>query len=67
MSEDWITTLPKVELHLHLASHFTTRTSYNRAQSEVNKALAYDPRNKDALAARARIETAVNNGWGVFR
>jgi tetratricopeptide (TPR) repeat protein len=56
-----------VETHLHLASHYTTRTNYNKAQSEVNKVLAVDPSNLRALEARARIESAMNDGWGVFR
>jgi hypothetical protein len=33
---------------------------------EVNKVLAVDPTNKDALAARARIEQASSRGWGIF-
>jgi tetratricopeptide (TPR) repeat protein len=53
-----------VELRLHLASVWTTRSSYNRAMGEVNQALALDPRNRDALAARARVAQASNSGVG---
>ena len=47
-----------VEVHLHLASLWTVRSSYNKALSETNKALALDPRSERALSARARIERA---------
>jgi tetratricopeptide (TPR) repeat protein len=47
-----------VELHLHLASALTTRSSYNKALAEVNKGLALDPKNETCLATRARIEAA---------
>lgn len=47
-----------VEVHLHLASLWTVRSSYNKALSEANKALALDPRSERALSARARIERA---------
>jgi tetratricopeptide (TPR) repeat protein len=53
-----------VELRLHLASVWTTRSSYNKALGEVNNALALDPRNRDALEARARIEEASSRGFG---
>jgi tetratricopeptide (TPR) repeat protein len=53
-----------VALHLHLASVWTTRSSYHKAASEVNDALALDPRNEDALAARAHIEQAAKSGLG---
>ena len=49
-----------VELHLHLASLWTVRSSYNKALGEANKALALDPRSEQALAARARIERAAS-------
>ena len=53
-----------VELHLHLASSYTTRSSYNDALAEVNKGLALDPKNQECLAARARIEQAASeSGW----
>jgi Tfp pilus assembly protein PilF len=51
-----------IEVRLHLASVYTTRTSYNRALGEVNSALALDPRNAQALAARAPIEQSANTG-----
>ncbi len=51
-----------VEVHLHLASQYTTSTSLNNALKEANKALALDPKNEQALAARARIEQASNEG-----
>ena len=54
------------EVHLNAASLYTTRTDYRSAQNEVNKVLAIDPKNKDALAARTRIEQAANRGWGIF-
>lgn len=53
-----------VELRLHRASVWTTRSSYNRALDEVNQALALDPHNRDVLAARARIEEASSRGFG---
>jgi tetratricopeptide (TPR) repeat protein len=54
-----------IQGQLALASFYTTQTSYQQAASEVNKALALDSKNKDALAARARIEQAAgDDGWG---
>jgi len=54
-----------VEVHLHLASLWTVRSSYNQALSEANKALALDPKSEHALAARARIErAAAERRWG---
>lgn len=53
-----------VELHLHLASVYTTRSSYNNALTQANQALALEPDNPSALAARARIEqAAAERGW----
>jgi tetratricopeptide (TPR) repeat protein len=54
-----------VELHLHLASVWTTRSSYHKALDEVNQALALDPHNVDALSARAHVQQAATNdsGW----
>jgi tetratricopeptide (TPR) repeat protein len=49
-----------VEIHLHLASLWTVRSSYNQALSETNQALALDPTSESALAARARIERAAS-------
>ncbi len=51
-----------VEVHLHLASQYTTQSSLNSALEQANSALALDPRNNEALAARARIEQAANEG-----
>jgi tetratricopeptide (TPR) repeat protein len=53
-----------VETNLHIASQQTVQTDYNGALKTVNAALALDPQNQSALAARARIETSVNSGWG---
>jgi tetratricopeptide (TPR) repeat protein len=55
-----------VELHLHLASALTTRSSYNKALAEVNQALALDPKNERALSARARIEQASAERGGIW-
>jgi tetratricopeptide (TPR) repeat protein len=55
-----------VELRLHRASVWTTRSSYNKALEEVNQALALDPHNRDVLAARARIEVASSRGFGWY-
>jgi hypothetical protein len=51
-----------VEVHLHLASQYTTRSSLNDAMKEANAALALRPNDPQALAARARIEQAANEG-----
>lgn len=51
-----------VEIHLHLSSQYTTSSSLKNALKEANKALALDPKNGQALAARARIEQASNEG-----
>lgn len=55
-----------VELRLHRASVMTTRSSYNDAIAEVNKALALDPKNERALSTRARIEDAAAEGIDFF-
>lgn len=53
-----------IEVHLHLASAYTTRSSYNDALAQVNKGLALDSGNEQCLAARARIEQAASeSGW----
>lgn len=52
-----------IEIHLNLASHWTTRSSFTKALREVNKAIAIDPENQDARSARVRIEEAANRGW----
>ncbi len=51
-----------VEIRLHLASQYMTQTNLNGALKEANAALALDSRNGEALAARARIEQAANEG-----
>lgn len=53
-----------VAAQLHLASLYTVQTDYKNAQKAVGLALSVDPKNRDALAARARIEEAANRGWG---
>lgn len=53
-----------VDVHLHLASLETVKSDYRGALKEVNAALALDPKNQRALAARARIEEASAQGWG---
>jgi hypothetical protein len=54
-----------VEVHLHQASLLTTRSSYNEALAEANKALALDSTSESARSARARIEQAASErgGW----
>jgi tetratricopeptide (TPR) repeat protein len=61
-----VVTTQMVELHLHLASSYTTRSSYNDALAEVNKALALDPKNAECLATRARIEQAASERGGIW-
>ncbi len=51
-----------IEVHLHLASHYTARSSLNEAMREANAALALRPNDPRALAQRARIEQASNEG-----
>jgi YD repeat-containing protein len=51
-----------VEIHLHLSSQYTTNSSLKKALKEANAALALDPKNGQALSARARIEEASNEG-----
>lgn len=53
-----------IEVHLNLASRYSTQTSYKEAEKEVNKALALDSKNKAALSARVRIEESSSRGWG---
>lgn len=45
-----------IRLRLHLASLYSIRGSYGSAYAYVSSALAIDPTDKQALAARARIE-----------
>jgi hypothetical protein len=51
-----------IEIHLHLASQYTASASFKKAMKQANAALALDPRNGQAMAARARIELASNDG-----
>lgn len=55
--EDAIVTM-QIRLRLHVASLYTVRGSYSSAVAYVNQALAFDPTDEGALAARARIEQA---------
>jgi len=55
-----------IEVHLHLASVWTTRSSYNNALDEVNQALAIDPTNEIVIATRARIEYAASDGGWIW-
>ena len=57
-----LTTDQMVEINLHLASLYTTRSSFNDAVKSTNAALALDPNNAAALAQRARIEQTANEG-----
>ena len=52
-----------VESQLHLASMLSVQTDYKDAIKAVNLALSVDPNNRDAKAARARIENSASNGW----
>jgi hypothetical protein len=54
-----------VDVHLHLASSATVKSSYKDAMRETNAALALDPNNSAALAQRARIEQASSQGLGL--
>ena len=47
-----------VETDLHLASLYLVRQTPREALAWANRALALDPENREALAMRARIETA---------
>lgn len=51
-----------IEIRINVASYYMTRSSYNNALQEVNKALAIDKTNRDALAMRSRIENASSRG-----
>jgi tetratricopeptide (TPR) repeat protein len=55
-----------IDAHLHLASHYTIKSSYKDAVKETNAALALDPRNQEALSQRARIEAASAEGLDIF-
>ena len=56
-----------IETHLHIASIYLTRGSFNQSQRAVNQALALDPNNSEALAMRGRIEIAANEGSSRWR
>jgi tetratricopeptide (TPR) repeat protein len=56
----------EIQVLLNLAHVYTTRQNFIKAQGYVNQALAIDPKNKDARAARNRIELAAasdRRGW----
>lgn len=53
-----------VDCHLHLASAAMIGSSHKEALKQTNAALALDPENREALAQRARIEVAANDGFG---
>lgn len=55
-----------IDVHMNLASHYSTQSSYQQAADETNKALALDPRNERALGMRARVEenASRSGGWG---
>jgi tetratricopeptide (TPR) repeat protein len=50
------------EIYLHLANHWATRTSYNKALVQVNAVLAMDSKNEQALSMRNRIQDAASRG-----
>jgi tetratricopeptide (TPR) repeat protein len=63
-----LTTDQMVDINLHLANDAVMKSSYKEAEKYVNAALALDPKSTEALAQRARIETAKSNleiGLGV--
>jgi hypothetical protein len=51
-----------IDTNLHLASFYTSRSNLTNAMKVTNAALALDPSNPSALAQRARIEQAANEG-----
>ena len=53
-----------IEIRLNNASQLMTQTNFKGALSEVNSALALDPRNQAALSMRARVEDASSRGIG---
>ena len=57
----------QIRLRLHIASQYTVRGSYGTALTYVNAALAYDPEDKNALNARARIEGAAAESGRIGR
>jgi len=57
-----LTSNQMLEANLHLASQALVKSSLKEAQSYCNAALAVDPKSAEALAMRARIEQASNEG-----
>ncbi len=53
-----------IEIRLNNASQLMTQTNFKGALSEVNSALALDPRNQSALSMRARVQDASSRGIG---
>lgn len=56
----------EIQVLLNLGHVYTARQNFIKAQGYVGKALSIDPKNKDALAARGRIELAASSdrrGW----
>ncbi len=50
------------EIYLHLANHWATRTSYNKALVQVNAVLAMNPKHEQALSMRNRITAGAGRG-----
>jgi hypothetical protein len=57
-----IVTDQMIEAYLHIASQKTVQSDYKGALNVVNEALALDPKNQEALSARARIEDYSSRG-----
>jgi tetratricopeptide (TPR) repeat protein len=55
-----------IEIHLNMASSLSTRSSFQQAMSEVNKALAIDSGNAEALAMRARVMDASSQSGRIW-
>ncbi len=51
-----------IGVHLHLATHWASRNSYNKALVHTNRALAIDPNSDLALGMRNRIIDASSRG-----
>ena len=51
-----------IEIQLHLATHWATRSNYNRALAYCNNALALDGNNEEAKHLRNRIIDASSRG-----
>ena len=50
-----------VQTNLHIAQLYTSRQSYHTARKWVNKALATEPRHREALDTRARLEILISD------